>query len=158
MALRKRRRAGERVTDMTVYPEAKAPYQPSPACEEDHFTFDLYPQIIGTMKRPEEIPRGRHKLDIRQQIYKGKIEDFAIEQTAIINNQSHEVARIDCCGQTVHWHLWNRDRVTLRDHSKICDIPPRPDGVQVVNDAFERCYGLMLDEWIENLRRWDGGR
>ena len=131
-----------RLADMADRPPSGAAYRPPPrsACDEV-----VYPVAV------EE----GHELVIRQQIYRGKIVDFSIQQRTLDDGQWHDVARIDCCHSTVHRHQTYRTATGRNDIVVIREIPS--EGWDVVNEAFATAMDVMEDEWEENLRRWSSG-
>jgi len=96
-----------------------------------------------------------HELVIRQQIYRGKIVDFSIQQRTLDDGRWYDVARIDCCHSTVHRHQTYRTVTGRNDIEVIREIPS--EGRAVVNEAFTTAMDVMEDEWEGNLRRWSGG-
>lgn len=133
------RESDRRAVDMSTLPQEDE-YRPPPraACEE--LTVPI--AITAT-----------DRLHVRMWLYRGKIVDFAVMQFRVDDSGNEvEVARVDCAHGTIHVHQFTRrsgerQRVMYR-------IPPG-NGWEFVNNAYEEAYGLMFDDWEENLRRWD---
>lgn len=70
-----------------------------------------------------------------------------------MNGRWKTVARIDCCGGTIHRHQYDRQGNDIVGHELIKEIPPN-DGWKVVNEAYLTAYDVMHHEWEDNLRRW----
>jgi hypothetical protein len=68
------------------------------------------------------------------------------------------VARIDCCGGTIHRHQFIiGSEVDIYDHRPIMEIPAQ-DGWEAVDKGYDSASDVMFNEWEDNLRRWrDGG-
>jgi len=71
-----------------------------------------------------------------------------------VTTEAH-VARIDCCGSTIHRHQFDQTGKDLYDHRVIVEIPAQ-DGWSVVDAGYAEAYEVMFNEWEENLRRWRG--
>ena len=118
-------------------------YVPPP---RDMCQIEVYPVEITPTDR----------LTIRQQIYRGKIVNFAIMQDVLESGTWHQVARIDCCHGTIHRHQYNRDGIDLYDHRVIQEIPATR-GWAVVDAGYVSAQDAMFNEYEENLRRWRDG-
>jgi hypothetical protein len=127
-----------RLADMASKPEP-AEYRPPPTSAGDVLEW---PIILS----PTDV------LLVRQHVYRKKTVDFAFMQLHH-DGEQHEVARIDCCHGVVHRHQFNRDGVDVMDRRPIQVIPPA-SGHDTVNALFDVCYGRMMEEYEENLRRW----
>jgi len=129
-----------RIVDLGFYPEA-----------------ELYRPPRGAAERTHEIPLpAGERLTIRVQEYRGKTVDFAITQQTPAKRRWSSVARIDCCGGTIHEHLFDRFGNKLKDHKWICDIPSGQAGWEVVHAKYPEAYEMMEKNWEDNLRRWSG--
>jgi hypothetical protein len=154
------RLGANRVAPKGSQSSADKPYEPTPeaACHETvepvEFPADTFDDIPAFLDGVEQ----RHVLVLRQRTYRGKVEDFNLTQLLYLGEEQHEIARIDCCGGTIHLHLHSRDQGVLVDHGLIEKIPPRPAGVRVVDTASTQMWDRMIDNWCEHLRRWDRGR
>jgi hypothetical protein len=141
---RRERRKRRGVVDMSTTPPPEPPYKPPPlhACTELVFPIDL---------------SDEDQFVIRQRIYKGKIVDFAIMQKVCVDGKWVDVARIDCCGGTIHRHQYvaGSDDDTY-DHRLIAEIPAQ-DGWEVVDQGYDGATNVMFNEWEGNLRRWRDG-
>lgn len=89
--------------------------------------------------------------------YRNRIVDFAFMQLTKSYDKWVEVARIDCCGGTIHRHQFDQDGVDLYDHLLIKPIPRDGREWDTVNDSYEVMFDDMMDRWQENLRRWRNG-
>ncbi|MFJ5022955.1 DUF7718 family protein [Streptomyces goshikiensis] len=133
-----------RVADMAVKPAVQV-YTPPRVPPADEITF------------PIELSEN-DRLVVRLRTYKKKIVDFAVMQLTARDNDWVELARIDCCGGTVHRHLDTVEGETLLDHDLIREIPCGEKSWEVVDDSYEGALDEMQDRWEDNLRRWRHGR
>lgn len=114
-------------------------------------------EVCEVLVYPVEItPTDR--ITVRQQIYRGKVVDFAIMQEAREGETWHHVARIDCCHGTIHRHQFIRDGTDVYDHRVIQEIPGPPGkGWDVVDGTYDVAQDAMFNEYEDNLRRWRDG-
>ncbi|MGW9383839.1 DUF7718 family protein [Streptomyces globisporus] len=98
------------------------------------------------------------RLVVRLRTYRKKIVDFAVMQETLVAGEWEQLARIDCCGGTVHRHLVSAEGTVLLDHAPIRDIPCGDKSWEVVDDSYEGALTDMQDSWHDNLRRWRRGR
>lgn len=66
-----------------------------------------------------------------------------------------QIARVDCCGNTVHEHRYDRDNKDVLDHRVICEIPVENPG-DVVHDAYEAAWEFIVDNSQRNVELWRG--
>ncbi|MFS0883971.1 hypothetical protein [Aeromicrobium sp. 179-A 4D2 NHS] len=115
-------------------------YNPPPkhACEESNW----------------QLPLDReNRLHFHARVYKRRIVHFSIEHQHRWDGEWKCVARIDS-KDSIHLHLWDRWGTVLVDHKVITEIPPSPEGQQVVHNGFEPAGQLLEAKWEEHLRRW----
>ncbi|WP_412735977.1 hypothetical protein [Krasilnikovia sp. MM14-A1259] len=123
-----------------------ATYEPPPA---DDCTVDVFQTY------PTGSDNDGQMLVVRIWVYRALIVDFAINQVIEVDGSWKDVARIDCCGGTVHRHQFDKDGNDLIGHKLIREIPPDAGG-EVVNEAYKEALAVMHDEYDDNLRRWRG--
>ncbi|MFF9431459.1 hypothetical protein [Streptomyces sp. NPDC014746] len=133
-----------RVADMSVKPAVRV-YTPPGVPPAEELTF------------PIELSEN-DRLVVRLRTYRKKIVDFAVMQETALNSEWVQLARIDCCGGTVHRHLETAEGVTLLDHDLIREIPCGDKSWEVVDDSYEGALDEMQARWDDNLRRWRHGR
>lgn len=134
-------RVSRRLADMGIYPKPETYRPPKGATER---TYEI------------PLPADGERLTIRHQEYRGKTVDFAITQETPAKRRWSNVARIDCCGGTIHEHLFDKAGNKLKDHLLICEIPLGEAGWEVVNAKYPEAYEMMEKNWEDNLRRWNG--
>ncbi|MFD5802170.1 DUF7718 family protein [Streptomyces sp. NPDC127020] len=123
---------------------AKVAYRPPKVPPAEQLSFD--------------IPCSEQDLlRVRLRTYRNKIVDFAVMQLTSDYGSWEDVARIDCCGGTIHRHLLGRSGAVLLDHDFIRDIPERDGAWDVVHDSYEGALNEMQEKWEDNLRRWRSG-
>jgi hypothetical protein len=132
-----------RLIDRSIKPSRDV-YKPPPFEWED--TYPIY--LTGDHD-------GSDSIVVRMGMYRGKVVDFSINQTTLVDGSPLDVARIDCCHGTIHRHQFHRDGTNVRDRAVLCEIPP-DSGWEVVDKHYQLCLDLMNDGWQDNLRRWDG--
>ncbi|MBK5995866.1 hypothetical protein JHN53_30400 [Streptomyces sp. MBT58] len=98
-----------------------------------------------------------NRLVVRLRTYRKKIVDYAVMQETSVAGEWVHVARIDCCGGTIHRHLVTQGGKTLLDHDLIRDIPYGEKSWEVVDDSYEGALDEMEERWEDNLRRWRRG-
>ncbi|MGW6741691.1 DUF7718 family protein [Streptomyces sp. NPDC055025] len=97
-------------------------------------------------------------LRIRMRTYRNKIVDFAIMLLTREYGAWEEVGRIDCCGGTIHRHLFTSGGEILQDHDPIRDIPDGDGSWDVVHHSYEGALDEMQNNWEDLLRRWRSGK
>jgi hypothetical protein len=105
---------------------------------------------------PVELGPDDH-LVVRMVTYRGSIVDFAIMQLTRCGNALVEVARIDCCGGSIHRHQFDQDGVDLYDHKLIAPILRDGSEWATVQAGYDAMLDDMMDRWQDNLRRWRNG-
>lgn len=95
-----------------------------------------------------------HELVVAQSVYKGKVVWFAIMQYYTEGSVRTEIARIDCCHGYVHRHVFGSDGEDLNDGRVIEHIPVGDGSWAFVDTMFAECYERMVNEYLENFRRW----
>lgn len=98
------------------------------------------------------------RLVVRLRTYRKRIVDFAVMQETLVSGDWEQLARIDCCGGTVHRHLFTAEGVILLDHDLICHIPYGEKSWEVVDSSYGGALDEMDARWEDNLRRWRSGR
>lgn len=96
-----------------------------------------------------------HMLTYRQDIYRGKIVDFAIMHQFKTDGRVLDVARIDCCHGVIHRHVFNVKQEDLVDHQPIHNIVVDGFEWETVDSWFLICAEKMEKEWEHNVRRWN---
>ncbi|GAA3854788.1 DUF7718 family protein [Streptomyces sedi] len=135
---------GRKLANMGVAPKPPLYSPPTvPPADEVDYAMDL---------------DGENKLYVRLRTYRGRIVDFAIMQRTLLYERWEEIARIDCCGGTIHRHLFSRDGEILLDHDLIRDIPHGEGSWAVVDDGYLPALDELQERWESNLRRWRDGR
>lgn len=98
-----------------------------------------------------------HQLKIRRCMYKRLVVDFAFIQVYYLDGVPHHVAKIDCCGGTVHQHQYVRPSgKDILDHDPLIVIPQR-NPYEVVDEWYDRSLHMMVYGWEDNFRRWNDG-
>lgn len=98
---------------------------------------------------------GGHLLTYRQDIYRGKIVNFAIMHQFTTDTRVLDVARIDCCHGVIHRHVFNRRQDDVVDRQPIHTIIVDGTEWDTVDAWFEPCANKMDREWESNVRRWN---
>ena len=96
---------------------------------------------------------AENRLACHQRIYKKRIVHFSIEHQYWWDGKWVPVARIDT-SRSVHLHLFDRYGSSLIDHRVLVELPPSPDGQQVVHNCWEDAFLRLEHDWEEHLRRW----
>ena len=84
------------------------------------------------------------------------IVDFAITQVTLADDGWRKVARIDCAHGVIHRHQFKAGSDVTVARIEYAPIPTDEAGWVFVNDWYDQALKLMLDEWQESLRRWNG--
>jgi hypothetical protein len=136
-----------RLADMGIYPRREH-YKPPIGARKDRYDWPLCDENAE--------PSVIDKLIVRTKDYRGKIVDFAVMQIRVVDGEDKEIARIDCCGGTIHRHFYDRNGTDLLDHDPICAIPLGEKGQELINERFPEALKLINNEWEANVRRWSG--
>lgn len=98
----------------------------------------------------------QHEQVLHAQIweYRGKVVDFRLMHTAVVDGQEVHIARIDCCNGTVHRHAFDRAGHDLLDHLLIEELWAGDDVWERVDALFQECWCKLVDQVEANYRRW----
>lgn len=109
-----------------------------------------------------ELAEERHDLDLgpegrciqRLIFHRGQLVWFSMMLEVSVDAVWHQVARADTCHDEAHLHRFVRGQ-----EEEISRHVLRPIGtVDDVGEGFEHACDLLLDEWEENVRRWNRGK
>lgn len=131
------------LVDMGIYPNDEC-YQPPPAGDCESVPL---PAI--------DLDEG-HRIGFTRYYRKGTavLIYFGINQSVRVGETDDwsDVARIDCSHGTVHRHQFTQSGLNRQEVLEDLTVQR---GEQTINRWYERASRIMLEEWQENLRRWE---
>jgi hypothetical protein len=133
-----------RLANMSLPGQREQAYRPPPVPPADQV---VYPIELG----PDD------ELRVRLVTYRSRIVDFAIMQFTRSHGVWVEVARVDCCGGSIHRHQFDQTGVDLFDHKVITPILRDGSEWDKVQAGYDIVLDDMMDRWQDNLRRWLDG-
>ncbi len=91
-------------------------------------------------------------------IYRSWVVNFALSTYFEEQGTRYCLARIDCCWGSVHRHRFDRDGNDELDHDPIHKIVLDSTQWEQIDRLYIECYDRVLDEAVDNLKRWRDGR
>lgn len=91
-------------------------------------------------------------------IYRSWVVNFSISTYFEEDGTRYCLARIDCCWGTVHRHRFDRNGDDDLDHEVIHEIILDNTQWDQIDKLYIECYDRVIDEAVDNLRRWRDGR
>lgn len=140
-----RGRHRRKLVDMGEYPQEQV-YEPPPVeeCDEaDESPYEMTPADT---------------LHVLYRKRRGKVVHFVLTQATYHHGDWHNVARIDTWHGTIHRHQLDRNGDDVGEPEVLVRIPAGEEGWPVVDQGYTDAWGLMFNEWEDNLRRWRDGR
>lgn len=101
-----------------------------------------------------------YRIVVRLGYYNHRLADFMVQLEALHAVAWHPVARIDCCGGSVHRHQFIRSTgEDVLDHKVWAVLPERDREAvdRLIGEGYDWGYDFMLDRWEELVRRWRNG-
>jgi hypothetical protein len=132
-----------RLADMAIYPRDDC-YEPPPRGQ-----IECLPASI-------DLDEG-HRLGMTRYYRRGTsvLVYFGINQSVRLDEGDgwRDVARIDCSHQQVHRHQFTRSGL---NQTEVLEAITSQHGEEIINRWYGRAMHIMLEEWPDNLRRWEG--